>query len=86
MKKILEFNCPEENEEYRLHANGPKAFIALERIAMEVFRPARKHGYGHGPISTFLKEHKQHEELLSELIGILESEFYKIKNEEGCNE
>ena len=86
MKKILEFNCPEENEEYRMHANGPKAFIALERIALEIFRPAGKHGYGHGPISTFLKEHEQHEDLFIELISILEQEFYKIKNEEDCDE
>lgn len=86
MKKILEFNFPEDKDEYELHNKGPNYFLALERIAMEIFRPARKHGYGHGAISTFLKEHEQHEDLFTELIGILEQEFYKIKNEEDCNE
>lgn len=86
MKKILEFNCPEENEEYRLHERGPRAFIALERIGNELFRPARKHGYPEGAISEFLEKNEGNRDNLEELIGILEQEFYNILKEEDCNE
>jgi hypothetical protein len=82
MKKILEFNCPEENEEYRLHEKGPNAFRAIERIRNEVFRPARKHGYSDEKITELIKKNPGAEEL----IGELESLFWSILQEEDSNE
>jgi hypothetical protein len=47
MKATLTFNLPEEQQEFKNAVDGWKAFMALEEIWQNVFRPARKHGYGH---------------------------------------
>ncbi len=45
MKAILEFNLPEEQEEYEITRQAGKMHSAFWTIGNEVFRPARKHGY-----------------------------------------
>lgn len=45
MKATLEFNLPEEQEEYEINKQAYKMHAALWNVGTEVFRPARKHGY-----------------------------------------
>jgi hypothetical protein len=45
VKATLEFNLPEEQEEYEITRQAYKMHSAFWTIGNEVFRPARKHGY-----------------------------------------
>ena len=45
MKAILEFNLPEEQEEYEINKQAFKMHAAFWTIGNDLFRPARKHGY-----------------------------------------
>lgn len=54
MKGILEFNLPEEQEEFDRAASAGKYSAALFDIRQEVFRPARKHGYGRQDVHNLL--------------------------------
>lgn len=45
MKAILEFNLPEEQEEYHITQQAFKMHTAFWNIGNDLFRPARKHGY-----------------------------------------
>jgi hypothetical protein len=44
-KAILQFNLPEEREEFNLTVKAGNLHSALWDILESVFRPARKHGY-----------------------------------------
>lgn len=54
---------------------GIDAFIAIEEIGNEVFRPARKHGYSENEINDCLKECGDNGH---ELVSLLEEKFYEI--------
>lgn len=45
MKAILEFNLPEEQEEYEITRQAGNMHAAFWTIGNDLFRPARKHGY-----------------------------------------
>ena len=45
MKATLEFNLPEEQEEFNTATQASKMSAAFWSIGNDVFRPARKHGY-----------------------------------------
>lgn len=69
------------------------AYLALYDVAMEVFRPARKHGYNDPKITKALEECGETVDENGfpsygngeELIGLLETKFYDILNEKGIN-
>lgn len=80
MKAILEFNLPEETQEYVDHMNGPKYAIAMEEVTQQVFRPARKHGYPeNSEIAQALKAIPDGQG--EDLIGLLEQEYHRIIRE-----
>lgn len=54
MKGILEFNLPEEQEEFMDAAKVGSYRAALFDIRQQVFRPARKHGYSRHDIHVLL--------------------------------
>jgi hypothetical protein len=54
VKGILEFNLPEESGEFEDAINAPKYRAALFETRQQVFRPARKHGYGRHDIHVLL--------------------------------
>ena len=54
MKGILEFNLPEESGEFEDAINAAKYRAALFETRQQVFRPARKHGYGRHDIHVLL--------------------------------
>lgn len=77
MKSILEFNLPEENEEFKLALKGVSMSIALSEIANDIFRPARKHGYNDKELNDLIEKNPDAEEI----IGMLEKKFYEILEE-----
>ena len=54
MKGTLEFNLPEEQEEFEQAVNAGKMSAALFDIRQQVFRPARKHGYNRADIQQLI--------------------------------
>lgn len=92
MKATLEFNLPEEREEFEAATNGSNCKAALWNISQEIFRPARKHGYS-GRIQQLLDEvnvktvivgdgeFKYEAGIGDELIHELEKKFFSILEE-----
>ncbi len=54
MKAILEFNLPDEEQEFQRAAQASNAYGALWDTTQEVFRPARKHGYPDSRIQSLI--------------------------------
>lgn len=53
-KAILEFNLPEEREEFEDARNGTTYKIQLDDIWNKVFRPRHKHGYANEILNKFM--------------------------------
>jgi hypothetical protein len=79
-KAILEFNLPEDREEFELASNAGSMHSSLWQISQEVFRPARKHGYADPVLAEIVKQHPEYAE---ELIMALEQKFFQILEENG---
>lgn len=77
MKSTLEFNLPEEREEFQLALKGSSMSIALSEIANEIFRPARKHGFSDKELNDLVEKNPD----AVEIIGMLETKFYEILEE-----
>jgi hypothetical protein len=75
MKAVLEFNLPEEQQEFTHATKAIDYYIALEEIRNEVFRPARKHGYSSPLIEKAIEQRDPImvinllEDLFSEILG-----------------
>lgn len=80
MKAMLEFNLPEEQEEYEIAVKAWKHKHAITRIHQEIFRPHRKHGYSDEDLKKLCKNEK-----VLEAISVLEELFHKILEEEDIN-
>ncbi len=81
MKVTLEFNLPEEKEEFELMQKANVMSYALERISNEIFRPAREHGYSDDEIQKLIEE----SEKARLLVDLLEQKFYSILEEFNIN-
>jgi hypothetical protein len=73
---ILRFKLPEEEVEFELAQRASDLNGAISDISNEVFRPARKHGYGDEEITELIK--KLGESDACALIGLLEKKFISI--------
>lgn len=94
-KGIIEFNLPEEGEEFETAVNAGSYKAALWEISQQVFRPARKHGYADARIQALVERldtvqvssmDGYTEDMVgggTELISQLEKLFYQILQEEG---
>lgn len=80
-KGILKFDLDEPYEEKRFKraVKAEDAYLVLWDLAQEVFRPARKHGYSNQKIQRLLDKSIKG----TELIGELESMFYRLIEEYG---
>lgn len=65
MKATLEFNLPEEQEEFDRTQQAGKMHSALWDIGNDVFRPARKHGYSDSHIQGLIERLDKAVEMLS---------------------
>lgn len=54
MKATLEYNLPEEMEQYESSINGAKYKYMVEAIWQNVFRPYHKHGYSDVELNNLL--------------------------------
>lgn len=86
-KAIIEFNLPEENDDYELAVNASKMYCILWDLRQNVFRPARKHGYSNPVIQAMISrinECCQSTEVTAEdLIYELELMFNELLAEHG---
>ena len=79
MSKIsIEFNLPEDREEFDNAINGSSAMAAISEIRNEIFRPIRKHGYSDTGISEVLKKLEKGEATPEEFVAELERKFNDI--------
>jgi len=72
---VLRFKLPEEEVEFELAQRAGDFNGAISDIANEVFRPARKHGYGDEDINELVKRIGDD---AYTLIGLLEKKFFGI--------
>lgn len=79
MKATLTFNLPEDDIDFVMASRGNYCFMALDRVVNEVFRPARKHGYGDIMIQQIID--KVGDDAIN-LIGLLEQKFWHILADE----
>lgn len=87
MKAYLQFNLPEETEEFNLANDSGKLAVALFEIRNDLFRPARKHGYDEGPIKDYLDSFDEKtKDRMIELILLLEEKFSSICEQNGVLE
>lgn len=81
-KVTIQFNLPDERDDHYHAMHAAEYHTALWEIANQVFRPARKHGYGDSKINEIIEKLDAHYpdggEGATELIGLLEEKFYKI--------
>jgi hypothetical protein len=78
VKAILEFQLPEEQEEYELANKALDMHSALFDTGQQVFRPHRKHGYSDENIQALLDKLGQDG---YDLVSALESKYYDILRE-----
>jgi len=76
------FKLPEEQHEMDKALAAGRMASALQEIANEVFRPARKHGYQDESLQIMLNDHPSG----AELVGRLESMFHDILREHDLND
>ncbi len=81
MKGILEFNLPEEQQEFETAVSAGRMKSLLWDISQEIFRPARKHGYSDYRMKQFLDTDGELKEEVAEAIGVLEQMFYEFVRE-----
>ena len=75
MKATLTFNLPDDEESFNYAVKGAEAHFALSDVRDEIFRPARKHGYGDLQINALMD--KLGDDAVT-LIGHLEDRFGAI--------
>lgn len=97
MNATLTFQLPEEQEEFDTVLKAQPMSTALFEISQELFRPARKHGYMDHRIQELMvhldalanknagipEDAWEHSPGATDLIGMLEAEFYRILEENG---
>jgi len=88
MPKVnIQFTLPEEQEEHKHAVKGWEYHAALYDVANEIFRPARKHGYSNIQIQKLINklDEQDPEEGATELISLLEKEFYDMLSERNIS-
>lgn len=73
MKVTLEFELPQETEEYKLAMDGAKTRIALDDVWEKIFRPEFKHGYPNERLNELAADPK-----VSEAIQLLAKIYHEI--------
>lgn len=73
-KVTIEFNLPEDQEEFNTAIKAVPMSIALHEIHNHVFRPHRKHGYPDQDLQKLVDSNPE----VVEAIGKLESMFWEI--------
>lgn len=75
MKGILEFDLPEEREDFETAQHGWKYKCMIDDVWEKLFRPYHKHGYSNAEINELL-EKEDCQKLLQHLEGL----YREVKN------
>ena len=81
MKVTLEFNLPEEREEYNDAINGTKSIAILDEFSERILRSGYKYGNFPEKIRSLVESGKVSQEDMEEIFDVIAEEFYRIKNE-----
>ena len=86
MKAKLEFDLDDfsDRKAHKRCVNATEAYIALQKIADEIFRPNRKHGY-ETDIENLFSILGDRKYLAEEIVYKLEEKFYNIIEELGLD-
>ena len=76
MKATLEFELPEEREEFKMAQNAASAHIAFEEIWEKLFRPRNKHGFQDEELQLLAET-----EIGEKIFDKLEELYHKIRDE-----
>jgi hypothetical protein len=82
MKGVLEFNLPEEREEFETAQKGVDYKLALETVWNQVFRPYYKHGYTDSDLQKLVESTPE----VGQAIDKLKELYLQVLNEYGVNE
>jgi hypothetical protein len=89
MKEVtIKFNIKDGYDELELFRTlkANDAYSTLIDIQQDIFRPARKHGYPNGDIRELLEKiDTALEGAGTQLVGLLEAEFFKILSRNDVN-
>lgn len=85
---------PDEKQEIIVMLRAQDLLLAIDDVALEVFRPARKHGYSDPEINDAVEKcgySEKDEDGLGwsngcELISLLEKKFYEILSDRGVSD
>ena len=81
MKANLQFNLPEETEEFNAAVNGKKYKDQVEAVWSQLFRPRYKHGYAN-PVINLLLSGESDEDPCNKLMTELEKLYREITYEQ----
>jgi hypothetical protein len=76
-KILIEFNLPEEKEEYEVYSKAMDMHSALWEYSQDVLRKLDKYGYH--PSGRELTEEE------AKIVGLIREEFYRILGEYGVD-
>lgn len=81
-KASLRFDLEDHHDRlaHKRAISATDAYLALNSIANDIFRPARKHGYNDERLRDAYED-----ERISKIIGLLEEKFYEILKEHNVN-
>ena len=85
-KAILEFNLPEDREDFEMAQNGWKFRVALQEIDEDLLRALVKYDAPKGTETSELysKLTDAEKEIVRNFVDALRSDFYEIINETGA--
>ena len=78
MKSILEFNLPEEQEEFRDAVEGSSWHVRFDEVWDQVFRPYHKHGYHDVRLQNLVEKHPE----VGQAIELLGEIYQRIRRDE----
>ena len=78
---MIKFALPEEDAEMKLALKASSYQQALYKVAQEIFRPARKHGYDNAKLQALMNDNPAS----YEIVGMLEDLFFEIVKEEDID-
>lgn len=96
-KAVLEFQLPEEREEFELAMNGAALAAFHDDVGNHVFRPARKHGYSDQEIQRLIESldelvekhagedwpsHEYGRMDATHLVSLLEQLYYRLRRDD----
>lgn len=85
MKAILEFNLPEDADDFQNAVASQRMKAVLYDISQHIFRPARKHGYSDHRMAKFLDANGCLKGEIADAIGVLEDMYCELLSDNNLS-